>query len=314
MRLEYQIIIALALDLVIGDPRRLPHPVRLMGNSALALEKVWRRLAKNQRLAGSCTMISMLALTGFCTMALLRIAALINPMLETACSIFLLYTSLAVTDLARHARAVYDALTKTGLEAARKQVAMFVGRDTAPLDETGVAKAAVESVAESMVDGVTAPLFFAFLGGPLGAMLYKAINTMDSTFGYKNERYMEFGWASAKLDDVANFIPARITGLLVPMAALISGMDYKNSWKIFRRDRLNHASPNSAHTEACVAGALNVQLGGSNFYFGKKVDKPTIGDPLQPVVADHILKANRLLFITTFLAAAIGISLLALAG
>lgn len=160
-----------------------------------------------------------------------------------------------------------------------------------------------------MVDGVTAPLFFAFLAGPLGALLYKAINTMDSTFGYKNDRYQRFGWTSAKIDDLANFIPARITGLLVPVAALLTGLNARNSWKIFRRDRLNHTSPNSAHTEAGVAGALGIQLGGSNIYFGKTVNKPTIGEPLQPITAAHIPATNRLLFLTTLLAMLLGLAL-----
>ena len=309
MGLEYQIIAALALDFVFGDPRWLPHPVRLIGNSAIRLEKAWRKLLTTERLAGFCTMLSLLAATGIATTGILSIASLIHPVAETICSIFLLYTTLAVTDLARHAKAVYEALVENNLELARKRVGMIVGRDTSALDEAGVAQAAVESVAESMVDGVTAPLFFAFLAGPTGAMLYKAINTMDSTFGYKNDQYKNFGWGPAKLDDLANFIPARITGLLVPMAALLAGLNWKNSCKIFCRDRLNHASPNSAHTEAGVAGALCVQMGGSNVYFGKTVTKPLIGDPLQPTRASHILAANRLLYLTTLLAVALGMTL-----
>jgi len=312
MRLEYQIAAAMILDLALGDPRWLPHPVRLIGNTAIFLEKTWRRLVENEYLAGLATTLSVLAATGLATVALLRGAALLHPYAETACSIFLIYTSIAVTDLARHAQAVYEALARQDLALARQRVGMIVGRDPSVLDESGVARATVESVAESMVDGVTAPLFFAFVGGPLGAMLYKAVNTMDSTFGYKNERYQRFGWTPAKLDDLANLLPARITGLLVPLAALLAGMDYQNSWKIFRRDRLNHASPNSAHTEAGVAGALGVQLGGSNIYFGKTVTKPFIGDPFTPITAAHIPAANRLLFLTTLLAAALGLTLRAL--
>lgn len=309
MRLEYQIGTAMVLDLLLGDPRWLPHPVRLMGNSAIFLEKTWRRLIKNEYLAGLCTTLSVLAATGLCTMALLHTAARIHPHAATGCSIFLIYTSIAVTDLARHARAVYEPLVQNNLPLARKRVGMIVGRDPSVLDQAGVARATVECVAESMVDGVTAPLFFAFVAGPLGAMLYKAINTMDSTFGYKNEQYLKFGWVPAKLDDLANFVPARITGLLVPLAALLAGLDYQNAWKIFRRDRLNHTSPNSAHTEAGVAGALRVQLGGSNIYFGKTVTKPTIGEPLQAIAAAHIPAANRLLFLTTLLALLLGLVL-----
>ncbi len=313
MRLEYQICAAMALDLALGDPRWLPHPVRLIGNTAVFLERQWRRLVGNEHLAGLATTLSVLAATALATIGLLRGAALLHPYAETACSVFLIYTGVAVTDLARHARAVYEALAMKDLGLARRRVGMIVGRDPSVLDEAGVARATVESVAESMVDGVTAPLFFALLGGPLGAMLYKAVNTMDSTFGYKNERYLRFGWTPARLDDLANLLPARITGLLVPLAAGLAGLDWKNSWKIFRRDRLNHASPNSAHTEAGVAGALGVQLGGSNIYFGKTVVKPFIGDPLVPIAAAHIPAANRLLFLTTLLALALGLALRALA-
>lgn len=163
----------------------------------------------------------------------------------------------------------------------------------------------MESVAESLVDGVTAPLFYAFLFGPAGAMAYKAINTADSMFGYKNERYREFGWAGARLDDLANFIPARITAFLIPVAAFLFGLNGHNSWRILLRDRKNHASPNSGHTEAAVAGALEVQLGGSNIYFGKVVEKPTIGDEGQQISPRHILLANRLMLATTILAALI---------
>ncbi|MDH3393513.1 MAG: adenosylcobinamide-phosphate synthase CbiB [Desulfobulbaceae bacterium] len=313
MRLEYQIVAALLLDLLLGDPRWLPHPVRLIGNGAIFLEGVWRRLFTNEYLAGFATTLSVLAATTLATASLLYGTALIHPWAETVCSILLIYTTIAVTDLARHARAVYEALAENNLPLARRRVGMIVGRDPSVLDESGVARATVESVAESMVDGVTAPLFFAFVAGPMGAMLYRAINTMDSTFGYKNERYQKFGWTPAKLDDLANFIPARLTGLLVPLAAWLTGMDAKNSWKIFRRDRLNHTSPNSAHTEAGVAGALGVQLGGSNIYFGKTVTKPTIGEPLTPVAPAHIPAANRLLFLTTLLAMLVGLILIKVA-
>jgi len=308
MPIEYQILCALGLDFAFGDPRWLPHPVRLMGTTALWLENIWRRLIANERAAGIATVLSLLAVTGGATAGLLRALAAIHPLAQTVGSILLLYTSVAVTDLARHSKAVYRALTAGDLALARERVAMIVGRDTAALDEAGVARAAVESVAESMVDGVTAPLFFAFLAGPVGAMLYKAVNTMDSTFGYKNDRYKKFGWAPARLDDLANFLPARLTGLLVPLAASLLGLDGRASWRIFCRDRLNHASPNSAHTEAGVAGALRIQLGGTNLYFGKPVTKPTMGEPLTPIRAAHILAANRLLYCTTLLAVALGVA------
>jgi len=312
MPMAYLLLAALALDFALGDPRWLPHPVRLMGSMALGFETLWRRLIANERAAGILTVLSVLTATGLATLALLWAAWQLHPWAATACAVFLIYTAIAARDLARHSHAVYDALIANDLPLARQRVGMIVGRDTASLDEAGVARAAVESVAESMVDGVTAPIFFAILGGPVGAMLYKAINTMDSTFGYKNDRYRNFGWAAARLDDLANFIPARLTGLLVPVAALLLGLDARNSWRIFRRDRLNHASPNSAHTEAGVAGALGVQLGGTSLYFGQPVTKPSIGEPLAAVSPRHILAANRLLFATTLLAAALGMALIRL--
>ena len=178
----------------------------------------------------------------------------------------------------------------------------IVGRDTDRLDETGVAKAAVETVAENASDGVIAPLLFLAIGGaPLG-VLYKSINTMDSMVGYKNDRYLYFGRAAAKLDDLVNFIPARLAGILLCLAARPAGFDGRNAWRIFWRDRKNHKSPNSAHTEAAAAGALDVQLAGSNYYFGKLVVKPTIGDPLRPVEPADILRCNRLMYAGTFLA------------
>jgi adenosylcobinamide-phosphate synthase len=176
---------------------------------------------------------------------------------------------------------------------------MIVGRDTAALDEAGVARATVESVAESMVDGVTAPLFFAVLGGPVGAMLYKAINTMDSMFGYKNERYRAFGWAAARLDDLANFLPARLTSLMIPAAAFLLRLDAKGALFILLRDRRKHASPNSGHTEAAVAGALGVQLGGPSPYFGRMVEKPTLGEAVRSIEPQDILRANRLMLLSS---------------
>ena len=307
--LEYQIGAALLLDLLLGDPRWLPHPVRFMGWLALVLEDFCRRLVQNQRLAGSLAVLGVLAITGSAVAALLAGAGMLHPLARDLASIYLLFTSVATRALLKHSAAVYQALHAGDLAEARQRVAMIVGRDTAGLDEAGVARAAVESVAESTVDGITAPLFFAALGGPLGAMLYKAVNTMDSTFGYKNERYLHFGWAAARLDDLANLLPARLTGLLVVAAARLLGHDAGASFAILRRDRLKHASPNSGHTEAAVAGALGIALGGANYYFGKLVEKPTIGTASRPITADHIRQANRLTLVTVALAAALLLAL-----
>jgi adenosylcobinamide-phosphate synthase len=226
-------------------------------------------------------------------------ATLLHPWLGSLVSILLLYTTIAPRDLVRHSTEVYTPLAAGDLPEARRRVGMIVGRDTAALDEAGVARATVESVAESMVDGVTAPLFFAVLGGPMGAMLYKAINTMDSMFGYKNERYRAFGWAAARLDDLANFIPARISSLMIPAAAFLLRLDAKGALFILLRDRRKHASPNSGHTEAAVAGALGVQLGGPSPYFGRMVEKPTLGEAVRSIEPQDILRANRLMLLSS---------------
>ena len=233
---------------------------------------------------------------------LLWLCGQIHPYLAFAGETLLCYQLLAARALRDESVKVYKALRDGTLEEARKAVSMIVGRDTDRLDEIGVAKAAVETVAENASDGVIAPLLFLAIGGaPLG-VLYKSINTMDSMVGYKNDRYLYFGRAAAKLDDLVNFIPARLAGVLLCLAARPAGFDGRNAWRIFRRDRKNHKSPNSAHTEAAAAGALDVQLAGSSYYFGKLVEKPTIGDPLRPVEPADILRCNRLMYAGTFLA------------
>ena len=223
-------------------------------------------------------------------------------------AVLILYTTVAAKDLLVHSRKVYDCLVTEDITCARKAVSMIVGRDTEDLDQAGIVRASVETVAENMVDGITAPLFwgivlsmFAPLGGfraielaAFGGMSYKAINTMDSMFGYKNEAYREFGWTAARLDDIANFLPARISAGFVILAAFALKLDGRQAGKIFLRDRLRHSSPNSAHTESAVAGALGVQLGGITSYFGVKTEKPTIGDRLRDMHADDILLAGRL--------------------
>lgn len=300
------IALALALDHVLGDPRWLPHPVRLIGFVQSYLEKVCRRLLPSPRLAGIVTVVITLLGTALLTWGLLYGAGLIHPLAYDAMAIILLYTSFAARDLARHAFAVYHALRKKDIGLARQRVAMIVGRDTNGLDEAGVSRAGVESVAESLVDGVTAPIFYAFIGGPVGAMLYKAINTGDSMFGYRNERYREFGWAAARLDDVANFLPARLTSLLIPLAALILGLNAGQSMHILRRDCRAHVSPNAGFPEAAVAGALDVQLGGNSSYFGEIVSKPTMGDANGKIRASHLGSTVRLMLLTSALFFALG--------
>ena len=304
MRLEYQIIIALGLDMALGDPRRLPHPVKLMGRFAASLEGPLRRTIKNARQAGIVAVLLVTAITTGLTWVCISSARMVSPPVGDLLSILILYTAFAARDLADHARDVYRALNNHNLTAARLLVARMVGRDTATLDEGAVARAAIESVAENAVDGVVAPLLFAVVGGPVGAMLYKAINTLDSTFGYRNERYREFGWASAKLDDLANYIPARLTAPLLMLAALPWGGS-KRAFSVCRRDGRRHASPNAGLAEAAMAGALGVQLGGSVLRGGIPQKMPLLGAPAPLPEARHICRANALMLVASFLAAAI---------
>ncbi len=296
---------AILLDLLLGDPRWFPHPVRLLGIVALRLEIFFRALVNSQRLAGVLTISSLLMLTTIFLTTILSLSYAMHPLAGQAVAIFIFYTTLAARDLIRHSKAVYQALQKNDIPGARKKVAMIVGRDTDRLAEAGICKAAIESVAENMVDGITAPLFWGILTGPVGAMLYKVINTGDSMFGYKNEKYREFGWAAARLDDLVNFVPARLSALIIPLAAFFLKLNWEKSFFILKRDRKNHASPNSGHPEAAVAGALAIELGGSARYFGKTVDKPTIGEPTTPITAAHILAANHLILLASAIFAAL---------
>ena len=209
---------------------------------------------------------------------------------------------------------VYDALKEGDLEKARYAVSMIVGRDTQALNEEGVAKAAVETVAENSSDGVVAPLLFLAIGGPVLGFFYKAVNTLDSMVGYKTDKYLYFGRFSAKLDDVLNYIPARISGLLLVAASPLAGLSISGAWRIWLRDRRNHASPNSAQTEAAAAGALEVQLAGDAYYFGKLYKKPTIGDPIRSVEYEDIRRMNRLMYAGVILALALVATVAALAG
>lgn len=299
MGLEYQIVLAVALDLLLGDPRWAPHPVRMMGNLASRLEGPARGRFPDARIAGAavCGIVVVSAALG--TWALVFCAALVHPLAGDAASVLVLYSGIAARDMVDHSSAVYRALVAGSLSEARRRVGMICGRDTDRLEEPEVVRAAVESVAENMVDGVTAPLFFAIIGGPVGIMAYKAVNTLDSTFGYKNDRYREFGWASARLDDAANFLPARLTGILVPVAARVLGERSSGALRMFLRDRGKHPSPNAGQAEAAVAGALGLQLGGLSFYGGRPSDKPRLGDAFESAHPAHILRANSLLVVTS---------------
>lgn len=292
---------AILLDLILGDPHWMPHPVRWMGAMIAGLENMLRDLLPKtpggERLGG--ILMALLVGGAFCggSALLLWALALISPWLAWGVEVWLTYQLLAARALERESMAVYPCLVSGDLPAARTAVSRIVGRDTQSLDEAGVAKAAVETVAENTCDGVVAPLIFLWLGGlPLG-MLYKAVSTMDSMVGYRNARYQFFGWAGARLDDLFNLIPARLAGLSMCLAAaVLPGYSGRGALRVFLRDRKQHKSPNSAHTEAACAGALGIQLAGDASYGGKLVKKPTLGDQLRPVEPQDIPRACRLMY------------------
>ena len=304
------------LDAIFGDPAWLPHPVVLMGKAITALEKRLRAQfpqTPQGELCSGAVLAAVLPVGTFLITALVcRLAAALHPLAGLAVQLFWCAQALAARGLVQESRNVYKELAKGDLPAARRAVARIVGRDTENLTAEGVTKAAVETVAENASDGVIAPLFYMLIGGAPLALTYKAINTMDSMLGYKNEKYLYFGRAAAKLDDVANYIPSRLAALLWVAAAAFTGNDAKGAWRIWRRDRRNHASPNSAQTESACAGALGVQLAGPAYYFGEYYAKPTIGDPLRPIEPADILRANRMMYVASAFALAWGVAIRAI--
>lgn len=302
------------LDLMFGDPYWMPHPIRIIG-SLIGKSEKWLLKEKNgkaltdegKRRNGRLLVLIVLACTGAAAALLLIGAYLLHPVLGIVVESIMTYQILATKCLKTESMKVYRKLKEEDLEGARYAVSMIVGRDTSVLDEIGITKAAVETVAENCSDGVIAPMLYTALGGPILGFLYKAVNTMDSMVAYKNEKYMHFGRAAALLDDFVNYIPARMSGLIMSAAAFLPGKDFsgKKAWKIFRRDRYKHASPNSAQTESVCAGALGIQLAGDAVYFGKTVKKPYIGDADRAVEIRDIVRANKLLYRTAFLCEAI---------
>lgn len=293
------------LDLCLGDPRWMPHPVVWIGKGISAMERLLRRLfSKSPRgeFAGGVVLAVLIPLLSLVISGLvLYLAYKISFWLWFALHTFWAYQILATRCLAQESRKVYQALREKNLPMARKRLSYLVGRETKDLDEEEVTKACVETVAENTSDGVAAPLLYLLLGGvPLG-FCYKAINTLDSMVGYRNEKYEYFGKASAKLDDAANWIPARICGLLMIVSAWILKMSASGALWVFLSDRKKHLSPNSAQTEAVAAGALGIQLGGTHVYFGKVVEKPAIGAALRPAQAEDILRTNRMMIVTAVL-------------
>lgn len=294
-------IIGFLLDLLLGDPHSFPHPVRLMGR---AIAGFTRKLNKGNRrkTKGLLMAVLMILFTGGISFGVLFVSYRIHFTVGIFIEAVMTYQCLAAKQLRVESMKVMTALRDNGLEAGREAVSMIVGRDTKELSEEGVIKAAIETVAENSSDGVIAPMIFLAIGGPVLGMIYKAVNTMDSMVGYKNDEFSSFGFFPAKLDDVLNFIPSRVTAILM-IAACNSGRDFdsKNAYRIFKRDRLKHASPNSAQTEAAAAGALHLQLAGDASYFGVIHHKEFIGDPDRKPMLQDIRRMNDLMYSTAFL-------------
>ena len=309
----FAFIAGFVLDLLIGDPHFIPHPVRLIGSFISFLDKRLNcdagynisekklNLIKYKR--GMILAFTVIFATFAMSVIIIVAAYSINLYAGLIAEAVMTWQILATKCLRVESMRVYDALRTDGVDAGRRAVSMIVGRDTSVLDAAGVTRAAVETIAENTSDGVIAPMLYTAIGGPVLGFVYKAVNTMDSMLGYKNDKYMYFGRFAARLDDVVNFIPARISAYLMIAAAFIGGrhFDGKNAYHIFKRDRFNHASPNSAQTESVCAGALRVQLAGDAVYFGKLVKKKYIGDGLREIEYEDIKRANRLMYITAFL-------------
>ena len=274
---------AVLLDWLIGDPRWLPHPVVIIGSLITFLEKQLRRVLRQELLGGTLLLIGTVAITAGTAALLLKLAYAISPAVGFAVALLSSWSCLAARSLHLQSALVARALAGGDLAGARRCLSLIVGRDTAGLKEPEIWRGTVETVAENTADGVIAPLLCLMLGGPVLGLAYKAVNTLDSMVGYKNEKYLLFGRASARCDDLANWLPARLTGLLLVLAAPLAGLSMQGAWRIMRRDGRNHSSPNSGIPEAAAAGALGVQLGGTNYYFGRPVAKPAIGEPLHPV-------------------------------
>ena len=309
--------LAFLLDMLFGDPAILPHPVVWMGKLIEKAEGVLRGLfAKSplgERIAGTMLVVAVLAATaGFSALAFFLVG-LLHPIGVMLLGVFWGFQILATKTLHQESKKVWQALRSGDLSAARRAVSFLVGRDTQNMTEEEVIKAAVETVAENTCDGIVAPMLY-LAGGVVPGLLYKAVNTMDSMVGYQNDRYRDFGRAAAKLDDFANFIPARIAALLMILSAGAAGFDAKGAYRIWKRDRRNHKSPNAAQTESACAGALGIMLGGDASYFGKRVIKPTIGDPTRPIEMEDILRANRLSLFTALFCLPVGVAIQAAVG
>lgn len=289
------------MDLILGDPYNFPHPIRLIGNLITYTEKLLRKLFKNELLSGILILVIVTGFSVIISMLVLKIAYKIHLIVGIIVESIMCYQMLATKCLKDESMKVYQSLKDGNLELSRKNVSMIVGRDTKNLDITGVTKATVETIAENTSDGIIAPMLYMALFGAVGGFFYKSVNTLDSMIGYKNDKYLYFGRTSAKTDDVLNYIPSRISAIIVILASAILKLDYKSAFKIWKRDCRNHPSPNSAQTESAYAGALNVQLAGDMYYFGKLYHKQTIGDNIRPIQIEDIKTSNKILYTTSFI-------------
>jgi adenosylcobinamide-phosphate synthase len=305
-----EISAAYLVDLFFGDPPGYPHPVKLIGRSIPLLEKKflqWAHTPWMQCLSGVIMAAAIVFGAGILTWAIIRIAGWVHPVFSSVISIFFAYTTLATRNLYDEPRKVIRALDQGDLTLARKEVGLLVSRDTDRLDEKEICRALIETVAENTSDGIVAPLFYLLIGGPPLAMAYKALNTLDSMVGYRNDRYRNLGWASARGDDVANFIPSRLTALLFVLSSLILRKSWRGAWRAIWRDGRKNPSPNSGYPEAAMAGALGVQLGGKNFYFGRVEEKPLIGEPERSIDRKVAKKSLHLMIVNSFIAVIITI-------
>lgn len=305
------IVIAFLIDCILGDPYNFPHPVRFIGKYIKLFEnKVFNKTRTKIELKyfyGVLLTISTVGLTFILTVLILQIAKSINIYLFYILNIIILWTTIAPKCLAQEGYKVYKPLKDDNIELARNRISFLVSRDTENLSKSQICRATVETILENISDGVIAPLFYSFIGGAPLAMAYKAVNTLDSMVGYRNDKYENLGFFSAKLDDCLNFIPSRLSGILIIISALCLKYDYRNALKIFIRDRKKHESPNSAHPESAGAGALDIQLGGATSYFGEIHNKPYIGDNIKQIMPNDILKSIKLLYISTIILILIGI-------
>ncbi|MDE5861796.1 MAG: adenosylcobinamide-phosphate synthase CbiB [Ruminococcus sp.] len=306
--LTFPMIFGFIIDCILGDPYWLPHPIRAIGSFITSMEKWIRRIIPhNLRAGGVILALTTIFFSVSIPLIILFFSYKKNILIGLISESIMCYYMIAPKCLKNESIKVYKAITEKNIEKSRKAVSMIVGRDTENLDKSGIIRATVETVAENTSDGVTAPLMYIAMFGAVGGFFYKAVNTLDSMIGYTNEKYADIGCFSAKTDDFLNFVPSRITAVLMIFSAKILGLDSKNALKIWRRDRRNHASPNSAQTEAVCAGALGIRLAGDAYYFGELHKKKFIGDNTRSIENEDIVRTNKLMYMTSFITLILGV-------